>query len=207
MKQNSNKNYGQNYTFSVMVENSFTGDCAWLKLPTTREAVKELFTKLQIKGNNYLISDCNFPIEEVTNAILRCRNLDELNYFASKFAELDVQARERFRQIVASGCDYADTVAQCINLVYGMDYTFFTLSGVSTYEQVCEFHLACLKLSRDYVPTQYISREMYRRIGEEFARSERGKFFEGNYIARTRNYYPDTYDCKVPVTYKVTDYR
>ena len=86
MKQN--KALQQNFTFSVMVENSNTGDCAWLKLPTTRDAVKELFAKLQIKGNNYLISDCNFPIEQITSAILRCRNLNELNYFAVKLRSL-----------------------------------------------------------------------------------------------------------------------
>ncbi len=205
MKQN--KALQQNYTFSVMVENSNTGDCAWLKLPTTRDAVKELFAKLQIKGNNYLISDCNFPIEQITSAILRCRNLNELNYFAVKFSELDPQGRERFRQIIGSGVDWVECVAHCINLIYGMDYTFFSLSSVSTYEQVCEFHLACQKLSHAYVPTQHIPQEKYAQIGKELAHAEHGKFFEGNYIARTRKYYPDVYDGKIPSNYRVTDYR
>lgn len=207
MKQNT-KNTQQNYTFAVIVENSIAGKYAWLKMPTTREEVKRLFEQLQIKKNNYLISECNFCIEQINKAILRCRNLDEINYFAVKFAELDDLSRDKPRQILASGCDSVDSVAEAINLIYAMDYTFYTLSGVNTYEQVCEFHLACQKLSSACVPNQYIPREMYRKIGQELAHSERGRLFEGNYIARTRNYYPDTYNGdKIPLGYRVTDYR
>ncbi len=207
MKQNERRNAQQNYTFAVMVENSHTGEYAWLKMPTNREAVKQLFAQLQIKGNNYLISECNFCIGQIKDAILRCRNLDEVNYFAVKYAELDDHSRNKLRQILESGCDSVDSVAEAVNLIYAMDYTFFILSEVTKHEQVCEFHLACQKLSGAYVPNQYIPREMYRRIGEELAHSERGKLFEGNYIAKTRNYYPDTYNGKIPMTYKVTDYR
>ena len=207
MKQNTNKKTQQNYTFAVLVENSHTGMYAWLKLPATREEVKQLFAQLQIKKNNYLISACNFYIKQINKAILRCRNLDEINYFASKFAKLDECSRDKLRQILESECDTIDSVAEAINLIYAMDYTFYTLSGVNTYEQVCEFHLACQKLSSAYAPTQYIPREKYNQIGEELAHTERGKLFEGSYIAQTKIYYPDVYNGTIPHIYKLTEYR
>jgi len=192
----------QNNTFKIEVQNPSTGEYASLQLPTNKQAVKELFEKLKIK-KRYKIINCDFYIPQVRKAIIRSINIDEINYFASEYVKLSDDKKDRIRQILAAGCDTVDCVAEAINLIFTLDYSYYFLPGITTYEQVCYFHLACNKVTLRFAPTQYISRADYHRIGIELSHAERGKFFENCYIARCKHYYPDTYMGDIPDEYKV----
>ena len=192
----------QNNTFKIEVQNPSTGEYASLQLPCNKMAVKELFEKLKIK-KRYKIIDCDFYIQPVRKAIMRSISIDEINYFASEYAKMPDDKKDRFRQVLAAGCDTVDCVAECINLISTLDYTYYFLPGITTYEQVCYFHLACNKVTMRFAPTQYICKADYHRIGIELSHAERGKFFENCYIARCKHYYPDTYVGGIPEEYKV----
>ena len=192
----------QNNTFKIEVENPSTGEWSTLQLPATKMEVRALFEKLKIK-KRYRIKGCDFYIPEIRKAILRSINLDEINYFASEYMKLSDDKKDRIRQVLASGCDTVDCVAEAINLIFTLDYSYYFLPGITTPEQVCYFHLACNKVTQRFAPTQYISKSDYERIGKELSYAERGKFFENCYIARCKHYYPDTYMGDIPEEYRI----
>lgn len=194
----------KNYAFSVTIENTSTGESEVLQLPSTKEETKALFDRLKIK-RRYRIKGCDHQIVQIRDAIDRSSNLDEINFCAHELLKCDADKIDFIWQILESQIDSVCSAAEVINLLNSAEYTFFRLSGVSTYEQVCEFHLAMEKIAR-FSPNHHIPKEKFSEIGEQLARSERGKFVCGNYIAKTRNYYPDIYygDDSFPEEYHIT---
>ena len=199
---NQNTKDKQSYAFSVTIENTATGESEVLQLPSTKEATKGLFDRLNIK-RRYRIRDCDYDaIPQIRDAINRSINLDEMNYCAAELLKCDEEKIDFVWQVLESNCDNVYSAAEVINFLNSVEYSHFRISGVTTYEQVCEFHMAADKL-KGFSPVHYIKRELYGQIGRELAHSERGCFFAGAYIGRTRNYYPDVYCGNLPEKYKI----
>ena len=183
----------QKYAFSVTIENPHSGESEVLQLPTTKEKTKDLFYRLNIK-RRYRIKDCDYAaIPQIREAINRSINLDEMNYCAAELLKCDEDRIDFIWQILEAGCDRVDCPADVINLLHAASYSFYCLSGITSYEQVCEFHLAAEQLKSGFIPVDHIPKERYEKIGREFSHAERGGFACGNYLARTKCYYPDIY--------------
>ena len=189
---NQNTKDKQNYAFSVTIENTATGESEVLQLPSTKEKTAEVFNRLKI-SRRYRIKNCDYPIAQIREALERGSNLDELNFCAAELLKCDEDKIDFIWQILEAGCDRVDCPADIINLLHAAPYSFYRIRGITTYEQVCEFHLAAEQLKSGFIPVAHIQKESYAIIGKEFAHAERGGFACGNYLARTKNYYPDIY--------------
>ena len=193
----------QKYAFSVTIENARTGESEQLQLPATKENTKDLFDRLKIKGR-YYIKGCDYPINQIKKAINQRSNLNEINYCAAELLKCDEEKLDFVWKILDSGADRVESAAEVINLLNASEYTYSFLSGITTYEQVCEFHLAVEKMKNGFSPVQYIPREKYCEIGKGLSHAERGRFVSNGYLFRNRCYYPDVYlGDNFPEEYKI----
>ena len=135
----------QNYAFSVTIENTATGESEVLHLPSTKEETKALFDRLKIK-RRFRIKGCDYPIIKIKDAINNSANLDEINFCAHELLKCDADKIDFIWQILESKIDSVYSAAEVINLLSAAPYSYFSISGITTFEQVCEFHLAMEKI-------------------------------------------------------------
>ena len=179
---------------------------AQLSFPTTTEQVQSVLREIGVDGLRYgeiIVLEYSIGIKGLAGKLGEFVPIDELNYLASRIAELTPEEREKFTAAVSHG-EYGDNMQDLINLTYNLDCYDF-LPDVRTEEEYGRWLVDHRQEFR--LPEKAKLYFDYESYGEDTCINEGGDFSELGYIYNNRTKFQQIYDGQhVPEKYKVFRY-
>lgn len=173
----------------------------WLKLPTDKETVQALFSRIGVDGVRYeeiFIADFESAIPGLHRYFGEYESIDELNYLAALVEELDDPAK--FEAALEYG-EHSDSVEEIINLAQNLDcYELFPdVNDEEDLGRYCAEELNAIDIP-DHI-AQYFDYEAY---GRDIA-IEGGEFVSGGYIENNGGSFVKHYGGRedIPEEYRV----
>ena len=179
---------------------------AQLSFPTTTEQVQSVLREIGVDGLRYeevIILEYSTGVKGLAGKLGEFVPIDELNYLASRIAELTPEETAKFTAAFSHG-EYGDNMQDLINLTYNLDCYDF-LPDVRTEEEYGRWlvdHRQEFRLPEK--AKLYFDCESY---GGDTCINEGGDFSELGYIFNNRTAFQAVYDgLHVPEKYKVFRY-
>ena len=178
----------------------------YLKLPATKEDVKDLLSRIGIDGILYeeiFITDYETDIDGLHRCLGEYECIDELNYLAAMLSDLNSYEHEKFGA-AASFDDYRGNLQGLINLAQNLDcYEFYP--DVRDEEDLGRYlieELRCVEIP------EWMERYFdYETYGRDFSINEGGDFVGGNYISRNDTKFTEYYMGRhIPDDYRIFAY-
>lgn len=179
---------------------------AQLSFPATTEQVQSVLREIGVDGLRYeevIVLEYSIGIKGLAGKLGEFVPIDELNYLASRIAELTPEERKKFTAAVSHG-EYGDCMQDLINLTYNLDCYDF-LPDVRTEEEYGRWLVDhCQEFRLPKKARLYFDYESY---GEDTCINEGGDFSELGYIFNNRTKFQQVYDGqRVPEKYRVFRY-
>ena len=178
-----------------------------LSFPATTEQVQAALREIGVDGLRYqeiIILECRTSIQGLADKIGDFDHIDELNYLASRLAELTPEQFKKF-SAAAEHDEYGGSLQDLINLTYNMD-CYDLLPDVKTDE---DYGRHLVDTRREF----FLSRQArlyfdYESYGQCTAINEGGCYTPQGYIFNNcRTPFKEVYDGRhIPEQYKVFQY-
>lgn len=167
----------------LTITNTVTGRSAEIHFPLLGYQRRRYFEELKLTKDNYLITSANFHIKQVNDVILKHdADLNEIAFFCLLyFHEMQLEACKTFDILVKSGYVQLNSTKDLLNILHTLD-NYYIIEGASIPSQVAQAYLA-LASEFGCQPWKELTEEQLDYTGKKIATSEKGIFFEGNYIA------------------------
>lgn len=177
-----------------------------LSFPTTPEQVQAALQAIGVDGLRYeeiIILECHTSMKGLAAKIGGFDHIDELNYLASRIAELSPEEREKF-SAAAEHDEYGGSLQDLINLTYNLD-CYDLLPNVKTDEDYGRY---LVDTHREFfLPKAARLYFNYESYGECTAINEGGCYTSQGYIFNNRTPFRQVYDGqRIPRQYKVFQY-
>ena len=169
--------------FEVIIAKQGSKKGAYIAFPTTR---KELWNKLKAVGasrNDWELIGVKTGSNVFGDAVMSCRNLDEMSYLGHCFEKFDSEDEYHFFfELCEAGCAEGQSIDAYITLALNLK-NYFRLDGVSCIEDLGECVVKeQLKKHGDDIPEILdIYREDFKNIGNSVAQKFHGNFMNGNF--------------------------
>ena len=200
---------GEDVPFQVYItpldNEKTTGE--WVSFPTTPEAMKELFLRLDIGPSDWNITNVECNVYGIRETVWQCNSLDELNYLAAKLDELDVASIGTYQSLIEID-KHCDSVPELINLTDNLDcydvepeiYSYDDLARYVLFDRDSHsYNRSTLEMLEDYID--------YESFGRSVADGEDGTLAENCYISPSGSTFVEIYDgnpATIPDQYRVT---
>ena len=179
---------------------------AQLSFPTTTEQVQSVLREIGVDGLRYgeiIVLEYSIGIKGLAGKLGEFVPIDELNYLASRIAELTPEETAKFTAAFSHG-EYGDNMQDLINLTYNLDCYDF-LPDVRTEEEYGRWLVDHRQEFR--LPEKAKLYFDYESYGGDTCINEGGDFSELGYIFNNRTPFQAVYDGRnVPEKYKVFRY-
>lgn len=176
----------------------------YLKFPTTMEEVQALFKRIGVDGVRYeefLLTDFESDIDDLTDYMGEYESLDELNHLACLISELDGSELEKFEAVIYSGA-FSGGAKDLVNLTQNLDcYEFY--SGIDSEEALGRMHVQ--ECGTVQVPEHLVDYINYEAFGRDARINENGYFCPGGYVYRNQGRFVELYSGRddIPEEHKV----
>lgn len=179
----------------------------WVSFPTTPEAMKELFLRLDIGPSDWSITNVECNVYGIRETVWQCNSLDELNYLATKLDELDAASIGTYQSLIEID-KHCDSVPELINLTDNLDcydvepeiYSYDDLARYVLFDRDSHsYNRSTLEMLEDYID--------YEGFGRSVADGEDGTLAENCYISPSGSTFVEIYDgnpATIPEQYRVT---
>ena len=107
-------------------------------------------------------------------------SIDALVRFAEGYFELNDGKRELFQDIIFCGLVNPLSIIDLAILTQSIN-EYAVLKGISQPAELAEFYSYLAKRFDPRSSTAKMTEDMYEKIGKEIIRSEKGRFYKGNY--------------------------
>lgn len=200
---------GEDVPFQVYItpldNEKTTGE--WVSFPTTPEAMKELFLRLDIGPSDWNIINVECNVYGIRDVVWQCESLDELNYLAAKLDELDEASIGTYQSLIEID-KHCDSVPELINLTDNLDcydvepeiYSYDDLARYVLFDRDSHsYNRSTLEMLEDYID--------YEGFGRSVADGEDGTLAENCYISPSGSTFVEIYDgnpATIPDQYRVT---
>ena len=200
---------GEDVPFQVYItpldNEKTTGE--WVSFPTTPEAMKELFLRLDIGPSDWSITNVECNVYGIRETVWQCNSLDELNYLAAKLDELDAASVGTYQSLIEID-KHCDSVPELINLTDNLDcydvepeiYSYDDLARYVLFDRDSHsYNRSTLEMLEDYID--------YEGFGRSVADGEDGTLAENCYISPSGSTFVEIYDgnpATIPEQYRVT---
>ena len=179
----------------------------WLKLPASKEEVKELLARIGVDGNIYkntFITDYRFELEELEGRFQEHENIDELNYLATILTEMDDRDQNKYEAILQYGY-YNHDVKDLINLTHNMHCYDYELD-ITNHEALGQHYMDDIDTKK--VPERYLDTADYEAYGRHKSFGESGVFTKDGYVTKNRNPFIEQYKGRyeLPKEHKIFEY-
>ena len=201
------KFFGHDNPFDVYItplaNDRFEGE--WVSFPTTPDAIRDIFQRLDIGPSQWSIANVNCHIDSITDVIQECTDLDELNYLAVKLEQLGEHEFDQFCAVLEIN-EHNDSMEELINLCDNLECYEFTPEiydeedlGRNRVRDRNTFDQHTVDILSDYID--------FEEFGEDIAREEEGKFANNCYVVPSGISFTEYYRGEigdVPEAYMVT---
>ena len=158
----------------------------WVKFPTTAEELQKVFERIGIGSKDdfghpyeeWFITDYDCYVDGLYEMLGEYKNLDELNYLASKLEELDDHDYEHF-QAAMQVSDYTGSVKDLINLIDNLD-KYEIYPGVEAYSDLGHYYIDEVGVME--IPEHLANYIDYEAYGRDVAIDEMGQFTNYGYV-------------------------
>lgn len=183
-----------------------TGADAILSFPTTTGEVQAALRAIRVDGlryEEYMVTEYFSDIPGLTAALPQYADIDELNYLASRLADLSPAGKSAFAAAVQHG-EYAGNIQDLINLTYNLD-CFTLIPGIQNYEDYGRY---LVEHHRDFfLPPAARHYFNYEEYGETASINEGGTLTPQGYIFDNQRPFQTYYSGReVPSEFKVFQY-
>lgn len=201
----------QAYITNLEKYNEGVLDGEWVTFPTTYEKLQEIFNRIGIGKKNelgvpyeeYFISDYSCNVSNLSSHLDEYENLDELNYFAVKLNDMELDELHKFEETLKVS-DYTSDLDELINLTDNLNkYNFYP---EVTNDQDLGYLLVD-KLKCISVPDEIKMYFDYEAYGRDTRINEGDCFTENGYVVDNEKSFERNYDREqknLPDEYKVT---
>jgi len=162
------------------VEGKLCGE--WLSLPTTKEEVQALLSRIGVDGVFYeetFITDYDHNLAGMQN-LGEYESIDELNYLASLLEDMDAWELEKFEAAAVYG-DYSESVQDLINLAQNLE-CYEHYPSVENYDALGRYLID--ELGYEEIPEQLERYFDYESYAEDYVINEGGEFLENGFVFR-----------------------
>ena len=97
----------------VYITQKDAGRGVYISFPTTRQALRRAFKKAHISLNDWKIAALKTGSDVFSEAVLACRNLDELNLLGFWLSQLSEKQYDAFFRLCDAGCAEGNRMADC----------------------------------------------------------------------------------------------
>ena len=205
MKKKNNNSKNEKLILEIM--NLETNKSAKIHFPVNTPNRRKWFDSLNLKPNNYVILNSNFPIPEINSAFFSPQsNLQEINYFSLLyFCEMEQRGKEIFYDLIRSGYVKVQNSRDIINLLNNLDL-YYSVKNVHTPSDVAWFKL-CLSqaISGCGGDIPESSPGTLNCMGKFIIEHEKGMFYKDMYIGLYSQDAPKKWDGKIPDCVKLFD--
>lgn len=183
-----------------------TGADAILSFPTTTGEVQAVLRAIRVDGlryEEYMVTEYFSDIPGLAAALPQYADIDELNYLASRLADLSPAGKSAFAAAVQHG-EYAGNIQDLINLTYNLD-CFTLISSIQNYEDYGRY---LVEHHRDFfLPPAARHYFNYEEYGETASINEGGTLTPQGYIFDNQSPFQTYYSGReVPSEFKVFQY-
>ncbi len=102
----------------------------YISFPITRKALRKRLQKIGVVKNDFQIVAVKTGCNNFADAVVACRNLDELNYMGFWMSQFSKKEYYLFFELCNSGCAEGRSLTDFINLASNIK-CFFKLEGIS----------------------------------------------------------------------------
>ena len=179
----------------------------WVSFPTTPEAVKELFLRLDIGPSDWNIINVECNVYGIRDVVWQCESLDELNYLAAKLEGLSDGELAEYQAIIEIE-EHNDCVQELINLADNLD-CYSIEAEISDYDDLARYVLYdrdsysynrnTLDALEDYID--------FEAFGRSVAQGEGGVLADACYVCPSGCSFVENYNgnpSTIPEEYRVT---
>lgn len=183
-----------------------TGLDAALSFPTTTEEVQAVLRAIRVDGlryEEYMVTEYFSDIPGLAAVLPQYADIDELNYLASRLADLSPAGKAAFAAAVQHG-EYAGNIQDLINLTYNLD-CFTLIPGIQSCEDYGRY---LVEHHRDFfLPPAARHYFNYEEYGETAIINEGGTLTPQGYIFDNQSPFQTCYSGReVPSEFKVFQY-
>ena len=200
---------GEDVPFQVYItpldNEKTTGE--WVSFPTTPEAMKELFLRLDIGPSDWNIINVECNVYGIRDVVWQCNSLDELNYLAAKLEGLSDGELAEYQAIIEIE-EHNDCVQELINLADNLD-CYSIEAEISDYDDLARYVLYdrdsysynrnTLDALEDYID--------FEAFGRSVAQGEGGVLADACYVCPSGCSFVENYNgnpATIPEEYRVT---
>lgn len=182
----------------------------WVTFPTTAEEIHKVFDRIGISQTNvfgqgdaeWFITDYDCYVDGLYDKLGAYENLDELNYLASKLAEMQVDAYAQFQAGMALS-NHCGNLQEIINLTENLD-CYEVYPHIDNYDDLGRYYID--ELDAMQVPEHLRNYIDYEAYGRDAAMEENGCFTSLGYVRDTGERFCKSYDGSlesIPDEYRV----
>ena len=207
MKNKKKSNRARNDKLILEILNTETNKSAKIHFPIITPNRHKWFNSLNLKPDNYVILNSNFPISDVNRAILNAQSsLQEINYFSLiYFQEMEEDGREIFCDLIRSGYVKVENSRDIIDLLNNLNL-YYTEKNVHTPSDVAWFKLCLFQaFSGNGGEIPECSQSTFNCMGKFIIEQEKGMFYKNMYIGLYSQDAPRKWDGIVPDCMRLFD--
>lgn len=184
----------------VYITQKDAGRGVYISFPTTRQALRRAFKKAHIPLNDWKIAALKTGSDVFSEAVLACRNLDELNLLGFWLSQLSEKQYDAFFRLCDAGCAEGNRMADLINLAANY-HNVFCWEGIADETALGK---RCIERMIEAKPedAEAIREEfsgLETELGIEYAAMQHGHIYDNVYCAR-KTAWEDVYDEECPET-------
>lgn len=184
----------------VYITRKDAGRGVYISFPTTRQALRRAFKKAHISLNDWKIAALKTGSDVFSEAVLACRNLDELNLLGFWLSQLGEKQYAAFFRLCDAGCAEGKRMADLINLAANY-HNVFCWEGIA---DETALGMRCIERMIEAKPedAEAICEEfagLEAELGIEYAAMQHGHIYDNVYCGR-KTTWEDVYDEECPET-------
>ena len=158
---------------------------AYITFPTTRKALRKRLQKIGVVKNDWKIVAVKTGCDAFADAVIACRNLDELNYMGFWFSQFSEEEYYLFFELANAGCAEGDSLTDYINLASNIK-CFFRLDGIKDTRTLGRYIVAGYLRKHGEEAPEIIANlhDELEDVGLQHAAEYHGRFYNGNFYGR-----------------------
>ena len=161
----------------------------YITFPSTRKEIRKRLRSIGIVKNEWETVAVKTGSNVFADAVVACKNLDELNYLGYWMSQFSEEEYHAFFELCNAGCSEGNSIAGYINVAANIK-NYFRLDGIRNETDLGRRMVGeyLRKRGDNVLDVWKAVDEDFEEIGLRYTVEKHGHYFEGNFYGRTDNW-------------------